>query len=757
MPFEETLYCPECYRSFESGHGYCPDHGARLVMLPGEESLVGTVVAGMYRIDAELGTGGAGTTYRATHNVIERPIALKVFRRFLADDAAAARRFAADADAALQLKGRHTVQVYDSGRTADGRLFLARELVEGPTLAELIAGSGPLEPARALGVALDVARALEYAHARGVVHRGLSPSNIFLVRSDGEEITRVADFAQAGCLTRDDGISLRPEGLAIRPLEYLSPEQAVGASCDVAADLYALGVVLYEALTGRPPFIAATPVELLLAHPQDPPPEFATVRPDLPVPASVEALVRELLSKKPRQRPASASVLAAELEVLLKDPAVAGKAPMPSGPVPPPTAAPESGRDASPTTRTGTEPPLAQDPSGQPDCEISPEPGGIVASPAPPSFPPPAHGLTDPVGSAAVLLPRKSKLPWGIGIGLLVLVLAVVGLLASGVISQRPDGTQETEAAAPPSGPADTAADGIAERAAPDIIDTPEVPPLDGGEAAPIPDVVEESIAPDVVPDVQPEVIPDVQPEVIPDVQPEVIPDVQPEAIPDVQPEAIPDVQPEVIPDVQPEVVDVVEAEVRPAEDKKPPREDRKPPREDRKPPREDRKPPREDKKPPVEDQKPPVEDQKPPVEDRKPPVEDQKPPAEDKKPDPVIAKPAGMDDSDFALAKEQVSWGRKNMKKQLWEMAILNFQQAKRMGLTDGSIGRYIKECQNHMDIVADALERGHAAYLAGRWDEAIRQFQRARDHGEKNTTTFRMIEQAKEAKAQEAADKAK
>ena len=95
-------------------------------------------------------------------------------------------------------------------------------------------------------------------------------------------------------------------------------------------------------------------------------------------------------------------------------------------------------------------------------------------------------------------------------------------------------------------------------------------------------------------------------------------------------------------------------------------------------------------------------------------------------------------------------------MKKQLWEMGILNFQQAKRMGLTDPAIGRYIKECRNHMAIVADALEHGHAAYLAGQWDEAIRQFQRARDHGEKNTTTFRMIETAKEAKAKEAADKA-
>ena len=747
MPFVETLYCPECYRSLESGHGYCPEHGARLVLLPAEESLVGAVVAEVYRIEAELGAGGAGVTYRAAHTVIDRPIALKVFRRFLADDAAAARRFDADADAALQLKGRHTVQVYDAGRTRDGRLFLARAFVDGPTLAELVAASGPMAPARALRAALGVARALEYAHARGVVHRGLSPSNIFLVQADGEEIAKVADFGQAGALTRDDGISLRPEGLAIRPLEYLSPEQAVGASCDVAADLYGLGVVLYEALTGRPPFTAPTPVELLLAHAQDPPPRFADVNPDVDLPPKVEALVRELLAKQPRQRPASASVLAAELEVLLKDPAVAGKSPAPvggpsradsghapSGPVVPPTTAPESGRDAPPTGAVD-EP-----------CEISPEPGGIVASPTPPSFPPPEHGLTDPVGSAAVLLPRKSKLPWFIGGGVLALIAVVVGLFASGVISQKPAEPEvEAEAASPPASPADVAPDPGG-----------EVSRRDGGEAAPPPDLIEEIAAPDIIEEIAaPDIIEEIAaPDIIEEVAaPDVIEEV---AAPDIIEEvAAPDIIEEIAaPDLVDEVAtpDITEEVATPDVD-----EDKKPPREDKKPPREDRKPPREDKKPPVEDKKPPVEDRKPPVEDKKPPVEDKKPPVEDKKPEPVIAKPAGMDDSDYALAKEQVSWGRKNMKKQLWEMSILNFQQAKRMGLTDPAISRYIKECRSHMGIVADALERGHAAYLAGQWDEAIRQFQRARDHGEKNTTTFRMIEKAKEAKAQEAADKAK
>ncbi len=726
MPFGEILFCPECYRSYESGHGYCPEHGAHLVLLPGEESLVGTIVGERYRIEEELGGGGTAVTYRAAHTVIDRPIALKVFRRFLSEDESASRRFDADADAALQLKGRHSVQVYDSGRTVDGRPFLAREFVDGPTLAELIAGDRRLTPVRALRAALGAARAMEYAHARGVLHRGLSPNNIFLVEADGEEVARVADFGQAGALTGDDGISLRPEALAIRPLEYLSPEQAVGASCDVPADLYALGVVLFEALTGQPPFRADSPVELLLAHPQAPPPRFADVAPDVGLPAKVEDRVRTLLAKQARPRPASATELATELEVLLKDPSLAAPvAPAAEGP-----SRAESGRDAPPTGGVGA----AESPSKLEERSRE----------APPTREPEAeHGLTDPVDSSVVLPPQKSKLPWIIGAVVVVMILAVVGLFASGVISQKgEEPAEESEAASPPLRPSDTsplegedirgeAPDVVVEVSAPDVTDTTEIPPLDGGEVSQrdggeettAPDVVEEVTTPDITDTTENPPLDGGEVSQRDGGEDASTADIQPEIIPDV----IPDIQPEVMPDIQPEVNDITE---------------------DKKPPREDKKPPREDKKPPVEDKKPPVEDKKPPVEDKKPPIL--------KKPDPVIAKPAGMGEEDYALAKDQVSWGRKNMKKQLWEMAILNFQQAKRMGLTDPAISRYIKECRNHMAIATEALERGHAAFLAAQWDEAIRQFQRARDHGEKNTTTFRMIEKSKEAKAKDAADKA-
>ncbi|MFH1530556.1 MAG: protein kinase [Pseudomonadota bacterium] len=729
MPFKETLYCPECYRSYESGHGYCPDHGAHLVRLPEEASLVGTIIAARYRVDEELGGGGVGVTYRASHAVIDRPIAIKVFRRFMAVDPAMVHRFDAEADAALQLKGRHTVQVYDSGRTEDGRLFLARELVEGPTLADLIAAHRRLTPVRALRAALGVARALEYAHARGVLHRGLSPSNIFLVETGGEEIARVADFGQAGILTGADGISMGPEGMALRPLGYLAPEQAVGASCDVPADLYALGAVLFEALTGRPPFEADTPVELLLAHPQAPIPSFAERAPDADLPAQIETLVRKLLAKQPKQRPASAAVLAAELEVLLKDPAVARSAPamgaLPTdqtmGGASAPT--PAVGGASAPTPAVGgASTPRRVGPEGPPTVE--PEPGGLVAHPTLPPPPEAQHGLTDPVGSAAVLLPRKSKLPWILGV-VVVLVLAVVGLFASGVISQKveePAGESEAvEAAAGPSEPAEPATELAG------TLDVPATPELivDPRDVAPADIRPEEITAEDIQPD---EVAPAPE-DTRPEIAPAAIPDIQSEAIPDRIPDCQSDIVPDIVPDAQPEVKDSVE----------------------------DERPPREEKKPPREEKKPPIEEKKPPVEEKKTPEEEKKPPEEEKKPDPVIAKPAGMGDSDFALAKEQVSWGRKNMKKQLWEMAILNFQQAQRMGLTDSAIGRYIKECRNHMVIVADALERAHAALLASQWDEAIRQFQRARDHGEKNTTTFRLIEQAKESKAQEEADRDK
>ncbi|MBM4370485.1 MAG: hypothetical protein FJ098_02475, partial [Deltaproteobacteria bacterium] len=187
MPLQESLYCPECFRRYAAGHAYCPEHGARLVLLPGEPSLAGQVVAERYHIAVELGVGGIGVVYRAEHALIHRDLALKVFRRFLAEDPAAMPRLEAVTDAALRLRGPCTIRVYDAGLTGDGRLFLARELALRPSLRELLDREGPLRPATALRMAVGVARALEEAHAQGLLHRGLSPGNIFPGAS-GDEV-----------------------------------------------------------------------------------------------------------------------------------------------------------------------------------------------------------------------------------------------------------------------------------------------------------------------------------------------------------------------------------------------------------------------------------------------------------------------------------------------------------------------------------------------------------------------------------------
>ena len=266
------------------------------------------VLDGRYELQQPLGSGGMAAVYRAWDRGAERPCAVKVLADILARDEGFRRRFRHEAAAAGALTHPRIVRVYGWGQ--DGlRQFIAMEYVGGGTVRERLLRDGPLPEAAALAIAAEVADALAYAHGRHVVHRDIKPHNILLTE-DGH--VKVADFGIALTL---DATSLTRTGTVMGSAPYLSPEQARGDAAGPASDQYALGVVLYEMLTGRPPFSGEAPVAVALKHLNEAPRSVRDARPD--VSPAAATLVERLLAKAPADRYPDAAALAAALHRLL--------------------------------------------------------------------------------------------------------------------------------------------------------------------------------------------------------------------------------------------------------------------------------------------------------------------------------------------------------------------------------------------------------------------------------------------------------
>ena len=266
---------------------------------------------GRYRVEAEIGRGGQAVVYRATQLDLDRPVALKVFEEGYLTRAGALERFRREAIAAGRLEHPRIVPVYDAGET-EGRAYMAMRLIPGDSLAERIARTGPLPHAEALAVLADIAAALDFAHARGTIHRDVKTANILL---DPEGSSFLSDF---GLVRFDDMPGLTRRGDWLGTAEYVSPEQVEGEQATAASDRYSLAVVAFEALTGRAPFVRREPSAVLLAQVRDPVPDASTVSPSLPV--AVDAVLARGLSKDPTARPASAHDFVEELRHALGSP-----------------------------------------------------------------------------------------------------------------------------------------------------------------------------------------------------------------------------------------------------------------------------------------------------------------------------------------------------------------------------------------------------------------------------------------------------
>jgi DNA-binding NarL/FixJ family response regulator len=295
-----------------SGRTYVdPALGARLASMPPDGELeVGTTFAN-HRIEGVAGRGGMGIVFRATDLVLERPVALKVIAPSIAADAVFRARFERECRAAAAIDHPHVVEVFHAGEEA-GRLYLTMRYVDGTDLRSLLREAGALEPARAVAVVSQVADALDAAHRHGLVHRDVKPANVLLGAADGGEHAFLTDF---GVTTHAAESELTRTGLAVGTTDYMAPEQAGGGHADARSDVYSLGCVLFETLTGAVVYERDSDLDKLWAHVHDPPPALLDVNPDLP--SGLGAVLARALAKDPAERPGSAGELAREARAAL--------------------------------------------------------------------------------------------------------------------------------------------------------------------------------------------------------------------------------------------------------------------------------------------------------------------------------------------------------------------------------------------------------------------------------------------------------
>jgi serine/threonine-protein kinase len=308
-------YCSKCQREYPIIQRFCQEDGAPL-SLPDPYGLVGRTLDGKYRLDALIGIGGMGAVYSAHHLTLDRRVALKILQPNLAlGDERMPELFEREAKMAAQLTHENIATVLDAGRTADKLAYIAMEWLEGPTLEEEIARCSPLSFERVAEILRRVAAALDAAHAARVIHRDLKPSNIILSRSpDGSERIKVLDFGIAKVI-RDTSVS--PVSAVVGTPHYASPEQlSLGRWIDGRADIYSLGVMLYQTLTGALPFNATSIHELIRMQLDAPPPPLRALRPDAP--PAVEELINRLMAKNPDERPRRASDVSQLFELCLQ-------------------------------------------------------------------------------------------------------------------------------------------------------------------------------------------------------------------------------------------------------------------------------------------------------------------------------------------------------------------------------------------------------------------------------------------------------
>ncbi len=268
----------------------------------------GTLIGGQYVLCERIGQGGMGVVFRAEQPLLQRSVAIKFLRTGNADDWSS-RRFHVEAVAAARLRHPNAIGILDVGRTDAGTPYLVMEYVRGRTLRELVRRDGVPSRRRAVDIVTQLLAALEDAHRADIIHADVKASNVMIREvDDGTDVVKLVDFG----LARLDDLDEAELGVSGTP-EYLAPEVVVGGKPTIASDLYAVGVILYEVLTGKPPFVGDYPDDVLAMHVHDAPQPLGQRRPDRTFTEELQAVVTKALAKDPAQRYASAAAFAADL------------------------------------------------------------------------------------------------------------------------------------------------------------------------------------------------------------------------------------------------------------------------------------------------------------------------------------------------------------------------------------------------------------------------------------------------------------
>lgn len=313
--------CPACNEEYQDTNLVVCPKDRTMLLTPQKDELIGQILNDRYKVVEEVGRGGMSAVYKGIHELMDRTVAIKVLLPQLVSDQISIKRFQQEAQAASHLQHPNVITVYDYGFVASGQPYLVMDFLEGESLADIIRRDKQVPVKRMIPIFMQGCEALEHAHQKGVIHRDLKSSNIMLIDFEGKkDFVKVVDFGIAKLMPSSGKQSqnLTQTGEVFGSPIYMSPEQCMAQSLDARSDIYSMGAMMYESLTGQPPLMGNSIIDTMQMHMSTPPKPFRESRPDLDIPEALERVVLKALAKKPEQRYQSMQELRDALEGVSK-------------------------------------------------------------------------------------------------------------------------------------------------------------------------------------------------------------------------------------------------------------------------------------------------------------------------------------------------------------------------------------------------------------------------------------------------------
>ncbi len=313
--------CPACNEEYQDTNLVVCPKDRTMLLTPQKDELIGQILNDRYKVVEEVGRGGMSAVYKGIHELMDRTVAIKVLLPQLVSDTISIKRFQQEAQAASHLQHPNVITVYDYGFVASGQPYLVMDFLEGESLSDIIRHEKQTTTKRMIPIFMQACEALEHAHQKGVIHRDLKSSNIMLIDFEGKkDFVKVVDFGIAKLMPSSGKQSqnLTQTGEVFGSPIYMSPEQCMAQSLDARSDIYSMGAMMYEALTGQPPLMGNSIIDTMQMHMSTPPKPFREIRPDLEIPEALERVVLKALAKKPEQRYQSMQELRDALEGVSK-------------------------------------------------------------------------------------------------------------------------------------------------------------------------------------------------------------------------------------------------------------------------------------------------------------------------------------------------------------------------------------------------------------------------------------------------------